>query len=321
MLVVRGYTHVPSAARGATLAIGNFDGVHRGHQALIATARAQAEKYASSQAGVIIFEPHPRLFFQPATPLFQLTSLEQKLDLLSSAGLSLTVILPFDATLAALSAEAFIRDVLVNGLAVRHLIAGYDFHFGKGRAGSPATLRAAAEAKHFDLTIMEPVKAGTDVASSSAARMALAEGAVDKAAAILGRWWRVSGVVTGGAKRGTGMGYPTANVTLPAGTDLAHGIYAARVYVEGVAHPGAAYLGTRPTFDNGNPVLETFLLDFDGDLYGKTIAVEFIARLRGDQAFVDMPTLIVQMDKDVAETRKRLAALALKDPYPWPTTK
>jgi riboflavin kinase / FMN adenylyltransferase len=317
MLVVRGYSDVPIGARGAALAIGNFDGVHRGHQALIRTAQAEAKR-TNSKAGVIIFEPHPRVFFQPDKPLFQLTPLEQKLDLLARYGLDVAVVLPFDAAMAALSAEDFIAQVLVDGLAARHVIAGYDFHFGKGRSGTPETLKAASRTGRFGVTIMDPVKAGPDVASSSAARAALAAGSVETAAAILGHWWRVSGAVTGGAKRGTGMGYPTANITLPAGIDLAHGIYTARVYVDGDMHAGAAYLGTRPTFDNGRPVLETFLLDFDGDLYGRTIQIEFIARIRGDQAFPDMPALVAQMDRDVAETRKLLAALATSDPYRWP---
>lgn len=317
MLVVRGYTNVPKEARDAVLAIGNFDGVHRGHQALIRAAREEADR-RQCKAGVIIFEPHPRLFFQPSRPLFQLTPLDQKLDLLRRYGLDVTVVLPFDAAMAALSAEAFIDEVLSQGLSAAHLIVGYDFHFGKGRAGSPELLTRAGDAGRFGVTVMEPVKAGLEVASSSAARAALAEGLVEVAAAILGHWWRVCGTVMGGAKRGTGMGYPTANIALPSGVDLAHGIYAARVYVDGQVHDGAAYLGTRPTFDNGRPVLETFLLDFDGDLYGRTIGVEFVARIRGDQAFDGMAALVAQMDRDVAACRTRLAELATADPYRWP---
>jgi riboflavin kinase/FMN adenylyltransferase len=212
--------------------------------------------------------------------------------------------------------------VLVDGLGLRHLVAGYDFHFGKGRQGSPETLRRASAAGHFGLTVVEPVTAevagATPVASSSAVRQALATGDVGGAAAMLGHWWRVVGPVTGGFKRGTGMGYPTANVRLPAGCGLAHGIYAARVYVGGTRHAGAAYLGTRPTFDNGQAVLETFLLDFDDSLYGKTIAVEFIEHLREDRAFPDAAALIEQIDRDVRATRDILATFASDDPLAWP---
>jgi riboflavin kinase / FMN adenylyltransferase len=320
MLVVHGFQDVPKAARGAVLAIGNFDGVHRGHQALLASTGTLAA--GQRPHGVMIFDPHPRKLFQPMTPLFEITPLASKLDLLERYGAVLTVVLPFDQALAARDAAAFIADVLVAGLGVHHVVVGYDFHFGKGRTGTPATLQQAARQGHFGVTVLDPVKAKADndavVASSSAVRAALARGAVDEAAALLGHWWRVTGTVTGGAKRGTGMGYPTANITLTEGCDLAHGIYAARVYVDGVAHAGAAYLGTRPTFDHGKPVLETFLLDFNGDLYGKSIEIEFIARVRPDQAFADMPALVQQMDRDVAATRVCLARLSKVDPYHWP---
>lgn len=320
MQIVRGYRDVPAAARGATLGIGNFDGVHHGHQALLAETRRLAP--AATPHGAIIFEPHPRRFFQPDKPLFEISPLEIKLDLLARYGASLVVVLPFDLSLAGLAAEAFIEDVLVRGLGVRRLVAGYDFQFGKGRSGNTEMLLRAADGGGLGVTIVQPVTARVGsaliVASSSGVRAALTRGDVAGAASLLGHWWRISGMVTGGAKRGTGMGYPTANVVLPAGCDLALGIYAARVHVDDIVHAGAAYLGTRPTFDNGRPVLETFLLDFDGDLYGKTIAVEFIARLRGDQAFPDMPTLVAQMDHDVAAARLVLADLDRHDPTAWP---
>jgi riboflavin kinase / FMN adenylyltransferase len=320
MLVVHGFQDVPKAAREAVLAIGNFDGVHRGHQALLATTKALAA--GTRPHGVIIFDPHPRKLFQPTAPLFEITPQSSKLDLLARYGATMTVVLPFDQALAARDASAFIADVLVNGLSVHHVVVGYDFHFGRGRTGTPETLSQSASQGQFGLTVLEPVKAfatdGAIVASSSAVRAALARGAVADAATLLGHWWRASGVVTGGAKRGTGMGYPTANITLPEGCNLAHGIYAARVYIDGNAHAGAAYLGTRPTFDNGNPVLETYLLDFTGDLYGKVIDIEFIARVRPDQAFPDMPALVQQMDRDVAATRAHLTTLTKTDLYRWP---
>jgi riboflavin kinase / FMN adenylyltransferase len=307
MLVVQGYTHIPEAARHGVLAIGNFDGVHRGHQALLARAEAVAGAAPAGPAGVMIFDPHPRALFQPDVVHFQLTPHADKLALLEAYGADVTIVLAFDRALAALTAEQFIDAVLVQALAVRHVIVGYDFHFGKARGGSPETLVAAGQAHGFGVTIVAPVTDAGAAISSTSVRQALASGRVEAAALLLGRSWSVAGVVTGGAKRGTGMGYPTANITLPAGVALGHGIYAVRVHVGTDVHDGAAYLGTRPTFDNGAPVLETFLLDFDGDLYGKRIAIEFIAHIRGDQKFDGMPELIAQMDRDVAEVRRRLA--------------
>ena len=317
MLVVRGHSDVPAAARGAVLAIGNFDGVHRGHQALIATARDLATKTPDTPAGVMIFDPHPRAVFQPNVAHFQLTPLDEKLDLLARYGVEVAIVLPFDAAFSSLTAEAFIRDVLLRALAIRHVIVGYDFHFGAKRGGSPATLVEASRLHNFGATVVSPVGDGEPI-SSTAIRKALVAGEVAEAARLLGHWWRVSGIVKGGAKRGTGMGYPTANITLPAGTTIGHGIYAARVHVGDAVHAGAAYLGTRPTFDNGAPVLETFLLDFDGDLYGHRIAVEFIAHVRPDQRFDDVPALVAQMDRDVDVVRARLAVIAENDPYAWP---
>ena len=307
MLVVKGYTDVPRAARAAVLAIGNFDGVHRGHQALIARAKAEAAIAPAGPAGVIIFDPHPRGYFQPAMAHFQLTPLAEKLELLTRYGVDVTVILPFDKALAEQTADAFVSRVLVGALHVRHVIVGYDFHFGKGRGGSPETLQAAGASLGFGVTVLAQVADAGAPISSTEVRTALAAGQVEAATRLLGRPWRVSGMVTGGAKRGTGMGYPTANIALPQGVSLGHGIYAVRVHVGDQVHDGAAYLGTRPTFDNGAPVLETFLLDFDGDLYGQEISVAFIAHVRGDRKFDGMDALTVQMARDVADVRRRLA--------------
>ena len=271
-------------ARGAALAIGNFDGVHRGHQALLRAARSAAAKHGG-KAGAILFEPNPREFFQPDKPHFRLTPLPRKLELLETFALDLAVVLRFDASLARMPAEAFIDQVLVRALGVSHVVVGYDFRFGKGRAGDPDMLRRAGAAHGFGVTVVEQVAGGGEVYSSSAIRAELAQGDVRGAADMLGHWWRVSGKVVGGARRGTGLGFPTANIALAPGTALAHGIYAVRVMVDGKSHAAAAYLGTRPTFDDGAPLLEVFLLDFDGDLYGRDIAVDFIDHIRGDRRF------------------------------------
>lgn len=323
MHVVHGFDHVPPAMRGASLAIGNFDGVHRGHQALLAATREAAVTHANKRksnalAGVMIFEPHPRTVFQPERPHFELTPIKQKLALLCRYGMDLTAIVPFDTALAGLSAEAFVERVLVAGLGVSHVVVGYDFHYGKGRAGNPESLRQAGRAYNFGVTVIDQIADAGEIISSSAIRTELAQGDVFGAAKMLGHWWRAAGVVRGGAKRGAGMGYPTANTPLLPGTALAHGIYAVRVYIKGVPHHGAAYLGTRPTFDDGAAVLETFLFDFNEDLYGREIEIEFIALIRGDRKFDGMDALVKQMAIDCDQARVKLRAVDARDPFMLP---
>jgi riboflavin kinase/FMN adenylyltransferase len=307
MKVVHGYQDVPEDARGAALAIGNFDGVHRGHQALAREAIAQAKK-AGTASGVLLFEPHPREFFHPEEPHFRLTPLAEKLEIFEELGLDLAIVLSFDAALANLPAQDFVTKVLVNALDVRHVVIGHDFYYGKGRAGTPETLREAAETENFGITVLDPVAEDGEAFSSSGLRLRLAQGDVEGAARVMGRWWRVRGPVVGGAKRGTGLGFPTANVPLPRGTGLGHGIYAVRTYVDGRCHDSAAYLGTRPTYDNGMPVLEVFLFDFDGDLYGKEIVVEFVGFVRPDRKFETSEALVAQMQRDCARAESILRA-------------
>lgn len=307
MHVFHGYDHIPRELRGAALAIGNFDGVHRGHQALMERAkeraRASGRHGASHLAGVMVFEPHPREFFHPERPHFRLTSLPQKLALFERYGLDVAVVIPFDQRLAGMNAEDFIEQVLVAGLGVRHVVIGYDFLFGKGRTGSAEDIRAAGAAMGFGVSIIGPVGEGGEVFSSSAIRAEIAQGDVRGAAEMLGHWWSVRGKVVGGFKKGTGMGFPTANIHLPKSATLAHGIYAVFVDVHGKQHLGAAYLGTRPTFDNGLPVLEVFLLDFDGDLYGREIEISFVEYIRGDKRFEGMDALVEQIGKDCERAR------------------
>jgi riboflavin kinase / FMN adenylyltransferase len=307
MQVIHGTDDVPAAARGAVLAIGNFDGVHRGHQALLKVVHDEAARLRRP-AGAILFEPHPREFFQPERPHFRLTPLPLKLELLERFGLDLAAVLRFDASLAALSADGFIDRVLVEKLAAAHLVIGYDFRFGKGRGGDPQTLERAGAACGFGVSVVAQVAEAGEVFSSGAIRAELAQGDVQGAAQMLGWWWRVSGRVTGGAKRGTGLGFPTANIALAPGTALAHGIYAVRVHVGDAYYQAAAYLGTRPTFDDGAPVLEVFLFHFDGDLYGRDIDVEFIDFIRQDLRFHGAEALKAQMAQDCDAARKSLAA-------------
>ena len=306
MQVVHGYSHIPINARAATIAIGNFDGVHRGHRALIAGTVAKA-KELGRPSGVMIFEPHPREFFQPSEPLFRLTPLNRKLAMFEKLGLKLAFVQNFDQHFAQLSAQEFIERVLVAGLGVSHVIIGYDFYFGHKRAGNPQMLVDAGRDLGFGVTVVAPVAEAGEVFSSSAARVYLAQGDVKGATHVLGETWRVQGKIVGGAKRGAGMGFPTANIPMPKGTALAHGIYAVRAHVDGAVHNAAAYLGTRPTFDNGMPVLEVFLIDFAGDLYGHEMDVEFVDFIREDRKFHSAEALVAQMEEDVTKIRAVLA--------------
>ncbi len=297
MEILKSYKDVPENLKGSVLAIGNFDGVHRGHRAVFDIVESQAKK-SGALKGAMTFDPHPRQFFQPNLKLFKLTPFELKMRLLEAVGLDLAVVLAFDKALSSLTAEDFVKDVLVDGLAVSHVVIGYDFFFGKGRGGDPEVMRQLGKKFGFGVTVVEEVSDGAHSFSSSAVRKALHDGNPKLAADILGYWWRVTGVVEGGAKRGTGMGFPTANISLHQTQDLRHGIYAVRVYVDGKVFKAAAYLGTRPTFDDGIPVLEAFLFDFDGDLYDKVIEVEFIDYIRGDSKFEGEEALKKQMDED-----------------------
>ncbi len=306
MMVIHGHTHVPVNARGAVVAIGNFDGVHRGHQALLLEAVNKA-KALSKASAAMVFEPHPREFFQPDEVHFRLTPLTAKLALFEKLGLKLTFVEHFDQHLAGLMAREFIERVLVAGYGVAHVIIGYDFFFGHKRGGNPELMIAAGEELGFGVSIVPPVAEAGEVFASSSVRLHLAQGDVKGAANMLGRPWHVSGKVVGGAKIGTGMGFPTANVAMPKGTSLGHGIYAVRARVDDRSFAAAAYLGTRPTFDDGMPVLEVFLFDFAEDIYGKEMHVEFIDFIRGDRKFHSVEALVAQMNEDVAKAKAILA--------------
>jgi len=307
MLVVHGYRAVPAEAKGAVLALGNFDGVHRGHQMLVRRAIEEARRLGRP-AGVLLFEPHPREFFAPDVPYFRLTPFAEKLAVLENMGIDVAIILAFDADLASRDAQSFIDDILVGALSVAHIVVGYHFFFGRNRSGSAETLKSAGAAKGFGVTVVEPVADRGEPFSSTAIRLLLAEGDVRDAAKALGRPWRVRGPVIGGAQRGTGLGFPTANVALPKGTALGHGIFAVRVALDGRELDGAAYLGTRPTFDDGMPVLEVFLFDFDETIYGREIVVSFVDKVRDDRKFDSAEELVTQMQDDCAKARSILAS-------------
>lgn len=307
MHVIHGHKHVPSEYRGATVAIGNFDGVHRGHRALIREAKTEARAKRVPSA-VMVFEPHPREFFHPNEVQFRLTTLKRKLAIFEKLGLDLVFVEPFDAELAALTAEAFIERVLVAGLGASHVVVGYDFYFGHNRGGNPELMVRAGDDLGFGVTVMPPIAEDGEVFSSTAVRLRLAQGDVKSVTHMLGEPWRVLGRVIGGAKRGTGMGFPTANLPMPKGTILGHGIYAVRAHLDGRIYDAAAYLGTRPTFDDGQPVLEVFLFDFAGDIYGREIEIEFVDFIRADRRFRSADELVAQMEADIAQAKAVLLA-------------
>lgn len=314
MDVVRSWREVPPHLKGAVLAIGNFDGVHRGHQAVLNEARRIAEA-EGRRSGAVVFDPHPRQFFAPDEPFFLLTPLPVKLELLAALGLDQAIVIPFDRELSSLSADAFAADVLGGAFGASHVVVGYDFTYGKGRTGSVEQLEAIGKKCAFGVDVVSPV--GLDdgpTFSSSAIRDHLRRGEVREAAEQLGYWWRVRGQVSPGAGRGKGLGFPTLNFKLAPGQDVRHGIYAMRVDLEGVRHLAAGYLGPRPTFGESEPVLEAYLLDFAGDLYGKEVEAEFIAFLRADRAFQSSAALAAQMEEDCARTRSVLLEVEADDP-------
>jgi riboflavin kinase/FMN adenylyltransferase len=304
-LVVRD-TAPDGALRGAVLAMGNFDGVHRGHQAVIAVARKRASEFGRP-AGVLTFEPHPRDFFHPAEPLFRLTDEAAKLRLLAAAGLDGAVVLTFNAALAATTAEDFVAHILVGRFAVSGVIVGFNFHFGKNRAGSPAFLTEQGRKYGFAVDIVPPFELDGRPVSSGPIRDALIAGRVTDAAALLGFPWFVSGKVIHGDKRGRELGFPTANLELEASCGLRHGVYAVRVGVDGRRYDGVANFGRRPMFDSGAVLLEVFLFDFAGDLYGRDIDVAFIDWIREEKLFSSVGELVRNMDNDAAQARAVLA--------------
>lgn len=299
---------VPAGLRGGVVAIGNFDGVHRGHRAVLDRA-VDIARGRGAPALALTFEPHPRGFFRPERPVFRLTPSDVKARLIAATGFAAMVELTFDAALAAEPAEDFVTRILVARLAVAGAVVGHDFHFGKGRAGTPETLVALGRRHNFEVVIVPPAVAGDTPYSSSQARDHLAAGDLDAAAEVLGYRWFVRGAVVAGDKRGRDLGYPTANLRLADNVGLRHGVYAVSARVGGgELRPGVASFGVRPQFDHGAPLLEVHLFDFEGDLYGQTVEVAFVAFLRDEARFDSVEALIARMREDEAAARAVLAA-------------
>jgi riboflavin kinase / FMN adenylyltransferase len=293
------------------VAMGNFDGVHLGHRAVIEAA-LQMGRAHGRPALAVTFEPHPRRFFSPNTPQFRLTDEAAKLRLLAGTGLAGAVVMTFDKTRAGTTAQDFIHHNLIERLGISGIAVGYDFHFGKGRVGSPSLLVSEAPRLGIEVDVQPHVDIAERPVSSSAIREALAEGQIADATAMLGAPWFIAGEVIHGEKRGRDLGFPTANIRLDKNCGLKHGIYAVRVGrgqgKDQQRIDGVASFGRRPTFDNGAPLLEVFLFDFKGDLYGQALDVAFIAFIRDELKFDSIEALVRQMDDDSVRARAALAA-------------
>ncbi|MBI3701906.1 MAG: bifunctional riboflavin kinase/FAD synthetase [Afipia sp.] len=311
--IIRDDTPPADIVRGAVVALGNFDGVHLGHRVVISSAIDMARKL-EKPALAVTFEPHPRHFFSPHTPQFRLTDETAKLRLLAGTGLDGAVIMTFNAGRAGTTAQDFINHDLVARLGISGICVGYDFHFGKGRSGSPTLLTSEGQRLGFEVHVQPHVDILERPVSSTAIREALAEDHIADATEMLGGPWFVSGEVIHGEKRGRELSYPTANIRLEKNCGLKHGIYAVRTGIGDERIDGVASFGRRPTFDNGAPLLEVFLFDFKDDLYGKTIDVAFIAFIRDEAKFDSIEALVRQMDDD--STKARVALAVAPDAFP-----
>lgn len=291
---------------GGAVAIGNFDGVHMGHQALLRLARTRADRLKKPLLA-LTFEPHPRRFFMPEAPPFRLDALERKAELLGEAGVDVVLALPFDAALAALSPEAFVSDVLRGQLKAAHVVVGYDFTFGQARAGGTDLLKSLGAKQGFGVDVVAAVGEVDVVYSSTRVRQHLEMGEPEKAAHILGRPWEVQGAVLHGDKRGRTIGFPTANVDMGDFLVPRLGVYAVRLRrADGAVLNGVANVGRRPTFGKEAVALEVHVFDFAGDLYGETVRVAFHAFLRPEQKFSGLDALKAQIAADSSAARKLL---------------
>ena len=310
MRIISDYQFVETSDRGATAAIGNFDGVHLGHRSVIEMARAAVP---DAPLGIVTFEPHPRAYFAPDAPPFRLMSSAARASRLAKVGVEKLYQLPFNAAIASLTPFEFAEKVLHRGLGLRHVVVGADFCFGKARAGTAEDLAAFGADLGFGVTIAPLMAQSEQTVSSTAIRRALSEARTRDAAAMLGHWHRIEGPVIGGEQRGRELGYPTANMSIDGLHPPAFGVYAVLVDVLEGAHKGSyhgvASMGVRPMFGENKPNLETFIFDFKGDLYGTPLSVALVEHLRGEEKFDGLEALITQMDADSARARAILSAL------------
>lgn len=310
MRIIRDTQFIDPTDRGAAAAIGNFDGVHLGHQAVIDITR-QISSDASVPLGIMTFEPHPRSFFARADATFRLMNAEAKASRMEKLGVDKLYEVPFNKALAALTAEEFAKEIIHDRLGLTHVVVGQDFCFGNGRKGTTDDLVRFGQAFGFEVTIAPMVEIGTAEVSSTAIRRALTDGTPRKAAEMLGHWHRIEGDVIRGDQRGRDLGYPTANMSIAGLHPPRYGVYAVKVDVlDGPfagCYDGAASIGTRPMFGGNIPNCETFLFDFSGDLYGSTLSVALIDFLRPELKFDSLEALITQMGADCDQARGLLA--------------
>jgi len=310
MRIISDYQFVEEHDRGATAAIGNFDGVHLGHASVIELARNAAP---DAPLGIVTFEPHPRAYFAPAAPPFRLMSSAARASRLAKFGVKKLYQLPFNTALASLTPLEFADKTLHRGLGLHHVVVGADFCFGKGRAGTAADLQTYGAQLGFGVTIAPLMEQTEQTISSTAIRRALSDARPRDAAAMLGHWHRIEGPVIGGEQRGRELGYPTANMSIDGLHPPAFGVYAVLVDVLDGPHEGSyqgvASMGVRPMFGENKPNLETFIFDFKGDLYGTPLSVALVEHLRGEENFDGLEALITQMDADSARARAILSAL------------
>ncbi|TBY75539.1 bifunctional riboflavin kinase/FAD synthetase [Rhizobium leguminosarum] len=302
---------LPAHLKGGVIAIGNFDGVHRGHQSVLSRA-LEISKARGIPALVLTFEPHPRTVFQPQTPVFRLTPAPLKARILETLGFSAVIEYPFDYEFSQRSADDFIHSILKDWLSASEVVTGFDFHFGRGREGGPAFLMNAGHTYGFGVTLIDAFRdENADVVSSSHIRALLKEGNVSEVAGMLGYRYTVEAEVIDGEKLGRQLGFPTANMRLPPEVDLAAGIYAVRFRrQDGTLHDAVASYGRRPTVtENGAPLLETYLFDFSGDLYGQLCSVSFFGYLRPELKFDGLDPLVAQIKRDEEEARALLAGV------------
>jgi riboflavin kinase/FMN adenylyltransferase len=304
---IRGWKGLTGADKGASVALGNFDGVHRGHQRVIAQA-AEAARSLGAPLGVVTFDPHPRRIFQPGAPPFNLMTADQQARALGDLGVERLYLLPFTAELAAMSDRAFATEVLKDGLGVRHVAAGFDISFGKDRTGDTDDLRRYGDELGFTVSIAEPVGDGPqEKFSSTQVRDALREGRPDVAAVILGRPFAIEGEVQKGQQLGRTLGFPTANVPLGDYVRPRFGVYAVRVRLaDGRRFDGVASLGINPTVAIDEPRLEVWIFDFDGDLYGQALETELVAYLRPEEKFHSLEAMVDQVMQDAEDARRIL---------------
>ncbi|MBA3067075.1 MAG: riboflavin biosynthesis protein RibF [Hyphomonas sp.] len=305
MAVFADYRGLPASARGASIALGNFDGLHAGHRAVMEAARLAGH----GKFSVATFEPPPRAYFRPGDPPFRIFRPERRNAAILASGAATVFELPFNGEMASMTDEGFVRTVLVDGLGVTHISVGFDFRFGRGRMGHAQRLSSLGRALGFGVTVVEEVEGQGAKASSTAIRQALMAGEPELAAEMLGGPWVADGVVESGERNGRKLGFPTANFQLGELIHPKHGVYAVRAKIEGEANwrPGVANFGRTPTTGLRDPLLETHIFDFTGDLYGRKLDVQMIAYLRPERRFDSLELMVEQMHKDAARARAILA--------------